>query len=73
MITHQVLNPQVQAELAQDFELYLVYRTLHRGYDNEIDPLHNPDMRRRFENEEVGDLQQAKVLLADLKAAFKAL
>lgn len=58
------LNPQVLAELKQDKELYLIWFFVQgRGYDPDIDPLHNPDWREamiRYEANMLADLKKQR-------------
>jgi hypothetical protein len=64
------LNPDVEKEVIQDIVLYVAYRIRYGVYDDEIDPLHNPDFVKKECKIEVEKLNKLKIELSQLKSDF---
>lgn len=54
------LNEEVKAEVENSPALYLAWRLVYNKYDNEIDPLHNPDYVKAQKEIEVERLENIK-------------
>lgn len=64
------LNPDVEKEVMQDIVLYVAYRIRYGVYDDEIDPLHNPDFVKKESIIEVEKLNKLKIKLSQIKSDF---
>ena len=69
------LNKDVADELRHNFELWLVFSALYHGtgYDEEIDPLHNPDWCKTRALYEIDLLNAAKQHLQKFRNTFEKL
>jgi hypothetical protein len=66
------LNDEVRKIVTEDFELWLVFNGIFGAYDDDIDPLHNPDWVKLQKRNEYGLLEHARLRLIDLKDRFEA-
>lgn len=62
------LNVAVATEVQQNPELFLAWCLTQGDYDEDIDPLHNPDWVRSHEAAEVVALAKLKARIAAAKA-----
>ena len=63
MSYHLILNPEVEVVLKADPELAIVYMVKFGRYDDERDPLHNPDYVRAAKRAEVKRLDKCRQTL----------
>jgi hypothetical protein len=61
MKPYQILNENVRIALRQDPRLWAPFVLLHDGYDDEIEPLHNPQWVVRAKERELVKLERARV------------
>ena len=62
------LNKDVEKEVVSNHELYVAWRLAYSHYDDDIDPLHNPDWVRWQQRREAQHLEDLKLKILDFKA-----
>lgn len=73
MLKFIILNHEVSRYLISNPQVFPVFYTLHQGYDDEIQPLHNKDWVSNAKLEEKIILDRAIELLNNANNAFKLL
>jgi len=64
------LNPDVEREVRANPTLWVTWCITVGDYDDDIDPLHNPDFVARAKRREVDHLANLKRRVAEAEAAF---
>jgi hypothetical protein len=67
-----ILNENVRVALKNNPKLSGPFVILHRGYDEEIDPLHNPDFVEQAKADELVKLAKAQGFLREAEALLSA-
>lgn len=67
------VNEEVQKEVQESPELYLTWMLSYGKYDDEIDPLHNPDWVKSQKILEVNKLENLKNRIQRIKDEYKTL
>ena len=68
----QFLNKEVEAEVIDDEMLYVVYTLRHAFYDDETDPVHNPDWVKKQSELEVKFLNETVRCIEECKKLYRA-
>lgn len=68
----EILNENVRVALKNNPKLMGPFLILHKGYDEDIDPLHNPDFVRKAKADEIVKLAQAVKALKEAEALLSA-
>jgi hypothetical protein len=64
------LNSDVEKEALDDFTLYIAYRLMFDSYDEDIDPIHNPEYLKKQQEIEIVKLNDIKTKINQLKRDF---